>query len=134
MNDIVAQIFGYGVLIISASLFGWEIYVYRRNDEDAPWLKSPARLKRRMFMAFLLLCVGLLILAESTGILELDTVRHLVIYVCLLIASAMLLFILSVRDLGDMARSAERHALDDLKLAMEEQRRRSDSSSGSPSD
>lgn len=132
MNDIVAQIFGYIVVIAAASLFAWEIHVYRRHDEDVPWLKSPARLRRRLVMAFLLLCVGLLIIFEVSGLLQLETIRHLVIYVCLLVASAMLLFILSVRDLGGMARNAERHAMEDLKTAMEEQRNRLESSSGPP--
>ncbi len=132
MNDIVAQIFGLVVLVISASLVVWEIYVFRRIDEDVPWLRSPARLWRRLLMAFLLLCVGLLILCESRGLIELGTIQHLVFYVCSLMGAAFLLLILSLRDLGEMARNAEKYALKDLKSALEEQQRQLNQSSGPP--
>lgn len=119
----MAEIFGYAILVIAAGLLGWETYIYKRGDAEVHWLQTPHRFRRRMVMAVLLVCVGLLIVVEARGFLTLSNIRHLVIYVSSLTALALLLFILSVRDLGDMARNAEKQAIEDLKSALEEQKR-----------
>ncbi len=121
MNALVAQFFGYGIIVVAVSLVIWETFVYRRKEIDVPWLRNPVRLRRRLIMAALIFCVGLLIVAESHGILQLNTARQLLIYVCALMILSFVLLILSVRDLGDMARSAERYAAQELKLALEKE-------------
>lgn len=121
MSDIIAEIFGYLVLAVAIGLAGWEVYVYRYPGDDVEWLQTPHRLRRRLIMSMLLLCVGLLILSESRGFLELDNLRDLVIYVTSLTSMALLLLVLSIRDLGEMARNAEKHAIEDLQSALEKQ-------------
>lgn len=119
MTDIIAEIFGYVVLAIAVGLAGWEYYVYRRPDVDVSWLQTPARFRRRLIMAVLLVGVGVLIVCEARGLLVLDNVRHLVMYVSSLTALAMILLILSVRDLGDMAHNAEKQAIEELQMALQ---------------
>lgn len=131
MSDVVAEIFGYIILLTAVGLLGWEIYIYKRGDAEVHWLQTPHRFRRRMIMAGLLVCVGLLIIVEARDLLALSNIRHLVIYVSSLTALALLLFILSVRDLGDMARNAEKHAIEDLKSALEEQKRMAERTSES---
>lgn len=131
MSDVVAEIFGYLIFLIALGLISWEAYVYRRGDAEASWLQTPGRFRRRVLMGFLLICVSALIVSEARDLIVLDNVRHLVIYLGLLAGLAFLLFILSIRDLGDMARSAEKHAIEDLKHVLEEQQRVSEQSSES---
>lgn len=132
MSDVVAEIFGYVILLTAVGLFAWETYIYRRVDPDVKWLATPGRFRRRIIMALLLICVGVLILLEAHGYLVLDNIRHLMIYVVSLTGLALVLFILSVRDLGDMARNAEKQAVDDLKFIVEEhQRQKAESATGS---
>jgi len=124
VGDKVALIFGIAVLAIAAGLAGWEIYVFRKNAQEFDWLHTPRRLRRRLLMAVLLLMVAALVLGDSFGVLALDNVRNLMIYVISLTGLALLLFVLSVRDLADMARSAERHAIQDLQSAIDEQKKK----------
>ena len=122
MRDVAAEIFGYVVLLVAISLGVWETLAARKQaDEDAAWLHTPNRYKRRMFMVVLLLAVSALILLETYGVLILTRVRDLVIYVTALSFAAITLLVLSIRDLSDMARSAERHAVEELNLAIQEQ-------------
>jgi hypothetical protein len=122
MHDTIALIFGLLVLLTAVGLAGWEIYSHRKDREDYRWLHTDSRLRRRITMAILLLFVGALIVGESLGFLALGNLRHLLVYVSALTALAFALLILSVRDLGEMARNAERRAIEDLKKAIDEQR------------
>lgn len=124
MQDVVALIFGLLVLFTALGLAWWEIYSYRGAGEEYRWLHTASRLWRRITMSILLLFVAALLMGEALGVLALDTVRHLLIYVSMLAALAFALLILSVRDLMEMARSAERHAVEDLKKAIHEQQDR----------
>lgn len=124
MNESVALLFGIIVLITSFGLAGWEIFSHRRQDEEYRWLHTRSRLVRRITMAILLLFVAVLLLGEAMDVLVLDNLRHLLIYVSMLSALALALLVLSVRDLAETARNAERRALDDLKKAIEEQKDR----------
>lgn len=122
MENTVGLIFGIVVLLTAFGLAGWEIFVHRRDRVEFQWLQTPTRLRRRITMAILLLFVGVLLLGESLGLLALDNLRHLMIYVGLLSTLALTLVILSVRDLGEMARNAERRAIEDLKKAIDDQK------------
>lgn len=126
MQNTVALIFGIFVLITALGLAGWEIYTHRKENEEFRWLHTPSRLRRRIAMAVLLGLVATLLLGEASGILALDNIRHLMIYVCLLASLALALVVLSIRDLAEMARNAERQAIDDLKNAIDEQKDRQD--------
>jgi len=130
MTDVVAQIFGYAILAISAGLAAWEFVSNKRPTSDTLWLYTPSRFRRRIIMAVLLACVGVLLLAETHGLLELNQISHLLIYVSALSALSLTLFILSIRDLGDMSRSAEKQAILDLQSAIEEKKKRDAESTG----
>ena len=121
MSDHVAEIFGYLVLLIAVTLGVWESIAIKSNDSESQWLRTPARYRRRMMMASILICVAVMILLQAWGILLLTRPRDLILYVTLLSGFAIALFILSIRDLGDMARNAERHAVDELKSALEKE-------------
>lgn len=121
MSDIIAEIFGYVVLLTAISLAAWEIKVQRQPDDETAWLQTPRRFRRRLIMAGLLVLVGLMILGESYGLLVLNDVTQLLIYITTLTVSAVALLVLAIRDLGDMAKNAERHAMQDLKIALEEE-------------
>lgn len=123
MQDTVALIFGILVFLTAVSLAGWELYIFTRTNDEFRWLQTRSRLRRRLIMAFLLLLVGILIVLEAAGFLTLGNLRHLVIYVSSLTALALVLLLLSVRDLGEMARAAEHQAISELKVAMEEQQK-----------
>lgn len=124
MDDRVAEFFGYTILVIAVVLFAWEMRTSRQADEEVKWLRTATRFKRRMCMVGLLLLVGLLIIVEARGLLVLQRISHLVVYVTSLSLLAVSLFVLSIRDLGDMARNAERQALEDLQTALKEQQAR----------
>jgi hypothetical protein len=134
MSDRVAEFFGYGILVTAAVLFTWETFAnQRQQDSDTRWLHTPSRFRRRLIMAVMLVIVGVMIVLEARDIIVLERISHLVVYVTSLCVLAVALFILSIRDLGDMARNAERQAVDDLKLALEE-RNQSDSGDAPPAE
>lgn len=128
MGNVVAEIFGYAVVLVAILLVVWELTCSRNVSRDAQWLHSPARLKRRLIMAVVLLAAGLLIILEVRGILVLKKPQHLLIFVASLAGMALALVILSLRDLGDMARGAERQAIQDLQSALSDERRDSEES------
>ncbi len=121
MNDVVAEIFGYMILLTAAVLMAWETLAHRRKLDDDAWLRTPTRFRRRMIMAGVLAAVGVLIVAEARHFLVLQHISHLVVYVTALTVLAVTLFVLSIRDLGDMARNAEKFALKNLETALKEQ-------------
>lgn len=121
MQNTVALIFGIFVLLTAFGLAGWEIISRRKDYEEFRWLHTHSRFRRRITMAILLVFVAVLMLGEAAGVLALDNVRHLMMYVGSLAVLALALVVLSVRDLGEMAQNAERHAIQDLKKALDEQ-------------
>lgn len=120
--------FGFIVLLTAAGLAGWELLVHRRSTTDFQWLHTKSRLRRRLAMSFLLLVVGLVMLADAFQWVQLTNVRHLTLYVLVLAALAMALVILSIRDLVEMARNAEQQALTELRDAVEKQVRKENGS------
>lgn len=119
MGNIVAEFFGYAVMLAAVVLVLWEVYSSRTVAEDFHWLHPPARLKRRLIMAVILLSAGLLIALEASGVIVLKQPQYLIMYVISLSGMSLALLILSLRDLGDMARNAERQAVLDLQTALD---------------
>lgn len=124
MKDSLALLFGYAVILTASALFIWENIANKGKDVEAGWLYTPARYKRRVMMALMLACVGALIVLEAHGLIILSRLRFLFIYILALSGFACALLVLSLRDLTDMARNAEKHAVNELKQALEEQARK----------
>ena len=122
MGNVVAEIFGYAVVLVAVLLVVWELTSNRGVSDDVQWLHSPARLKRRLIMGVVLLSAGLLITLEARGVLVLKKPPHLLLFVASLSGMAMALVILSIRDLGDMARGAKNQAIQDLQSALKDGR------------
>lgn len=123
MNDQVTQVFGYGVTLIAVGLLLWQWFSFsvkpsQASDDD--WLKTPVRKRRRFLMAVLVLCVGILIVLESHGVIRLDSPQALILFVLMLGIISIVLLVLSFRDVSDMARNAEKQALKDLESALRE--------------
>jgi len=108
-QTLVSEILCCVTLSASIALAIWEIGSQRNAGPEDRWLITRKRFVRRLVMSFCLAAIGIVMLLEIIGMVELHNVRHLVIYVSLVGFGSIILCILALADGLDTARSVREH-------------------------
>lgn len=124
MSDRLTETFAYIVMCTAIVLFVWEWNTYRNRSEDDSWLVTRRRLMRRSLVSMVFLAIGVLLVVESRGVVDISRIPVLITYVSALGGMAIFLLVLAVLDLSDTARNAERHAAAQVQAAIEREKRR----------
>lgn len=123
MSDLVSEIFGYVVIFVAVLLFAWEYKAFGRRGAEDAWLVTSRRFKRRTLVSIVLLFVGVLLVVETRGYLDIRDPRALVAYVSVLGGLAIALLILAALDLLDIARKASSHAMREFGESLDSEQR-----------
>ena len=118
-----ADAFGYILVTLSALLAAWEIRTHARGRRERDWLSTPRRHRRRLAIAAVFACIGVLMLLQSKGLVPLDAARPVIgaVYLGSILLLSVVIVVLAIADLAETTNAASSMAMKDLEEAIEEQ-------------
>lgn len=118
-----ADIFGYILVSLAAVLAAWESRSYARARVEHDWLASPRRHWRRLAIAAVFGCIGVLMVLQGQGLIPLDSRRPALaaVYLGAIVLLSIFIVGLALADLAETANSASGRAMKDLEQAIEEE-------------
>lgn len=122
-KDFLSETFGYILGAVAIGLAIWQHRTFSRQETE-PWLRTKRRYRRRMFISFIMLLLGITMVLEASKELPTSRPGVFVVYVSIMMVLSLLLVLLAAADVLETANSAAAQSLRELEAAVEKEKLR----------